>query len=151
MHMQGSVYERLFAVMVALIPDIERPEDGASYYAPPRIEGDCASYCALSNVTPTSVDVEISQDVLIDGAIIASPWMAIRVDRKTRSAELTAIEMTVKGRNEFQRVQAEDGTANTRRSQLQAAAVNNLASMLMLGGAFQPVGRMACKPAAAEA
>lgn len=148
--MQGSVFERLFSVLVSLVPEIERPAEGASYFAPPRIVGDCASYCALSNVSSTSLEVEISQDVLIGGNVVASPWMALRVNLVSRTAELTAIEMPIEDRTEYRRVQSEGAAANSRRSQLQAAAVNNLASMLMLGGEFQPVGQGALEATPAQ-
>lgn len=65
--MQGTHYKRLFDRPADLIPDLtlnlNHSTEGASFYAPPRVEGDITSYGAVSNVRGSVCDVEIAQEL----------------------------------------------------------------------------------------
>ena len=61
--MQGTLYKRLFDRPADLIPNLTQPTEGASFYAPSRVEGDLTSYCAVSNVRGSVCDVEIAQEL----------------------------------------------------------------------------------------
>ena len=41
--MQGILYKRLFDRRADLIPNLTQPTEGASFYAPPGVEGDITS------------------------------------------------------------------------------------------------------------
>lgn len=133
--MQGTLYKRLFERLTDLIPNLTAPREGASFYAPPRVEGDIASYCTVSKVQGSVCEVEIAQDTLVNGREQPAPWMVFRVDSAAGVAELLAMEDQWR----YEVVYAEDDTPNPRRSQMNLFAVNNLTAMLNLGGAFRPV------------
>lgn len=135
--MRGNVFERMYAAVTSLVPAVERPVEGASFYAPPKVAGDCASYCTVSNVHEQGCDIEIAVDSVLDGRIVPAPWMAVRVNLVGRTAELLAIEDGAG----YEQICTKERTPSARRTQLNAAAVNNLASMLMLGGEFQALER----------
>ena len=65
--MQGILYKRLFDRRADSIPDLapnlNHSTEGASFYAPPRVEGDLTSYCAVSNVRGSVCGVEIAQEL----------------------------------------------------------------------------------------
>lgn len=135
--MRGNVFERMYAAVTSLVPAVELPVEGASFYAPPKVAGDCASYCTVSNVSERGCDLEIAVDAVVDGSLVPAPWMAVRVDLVDRTAELLAIE----DGGGYEQLSVRERTPSARRTQLNAAAVNNLASMLMLGGEFQALER----------
>ena len=63
--MQGILYKRLFDRRADSIPDLapnlNHSTEGAIFYAPPRVEGDLTSYCAVSNVRGSVCSVEIER------------------------------------------------------------------------------------------
>ena len=59
--MQGTLYKRLFDRPADLIPNLTQPTEGASFYAPPCVEGDITSYCTVSNVRGSVCSVEIAR------------------------------------------------------------------------------------------
>lgn len=135
--MRGNVFQRMYAAVTSLVPAVELSVEGASFYAPPKAAGDCASYCIVSNVSERGCDLEIAVDAVVDGRMVPAPWMAVRVDLVERTAELLAIEDGAG----YEQICTGERTPSARRTQLNAAAVNNLASMLMLGGEFQALER----------
>ena len=65
--MQGTLYKRLFDrradPIPDLAPDLNPSTEVASFYAPPRVEGDITSYCAVSNVRGSVCGVEIALEL----------------------------------------------------------------------------------------
>ena len=59
--MQGTLYKRLFDRRADPIPDLNPSTEGASFYAPPRVEGDITSYYAVSNVRGSVCGIEIAR------------------------------------------------------------------------------------------
>lgn len=133
--MPGNLYQRLYDRLIALIPQLSDPRERSSFFAPPRIKGDIALYCSVTRVTETSCEVEIAQDVMVEGRPQPAPWMAFRIDRQACAAELMVIEDQWR----YEVVYADDGTPNPRQAQMNLFAVNGLAVMLNLGGVFRPV------------
>lgn len=133
--MQGTVYKRLFERLADLIPHLTTPREGASFYAPPRVEGDIASYCTVSRVQGSIFELEIAQDTVVEGREQPAPWMVFRVDAAGGTAELLAVEDLWR----YEVVYSDDGAPNPRRSQMNLFAINNLTAMLNLGGVFRLV------------
>lgn len=133
--MQGTLYKRLFDRLADLIPGLTQPTEGASFHAPPRIKGDLASYCAVSNVLGRVCEVGIAQDTLVNGQALPAPWMVFRVDSEAGVAELLALEDPWR----YEVAYAANSAPNPRRSQMNLLAVNNLTAMLNLVGAFRAV------------
>ena len=133
--MQGTLYQRVFDRLTDLIPNLTSPREGASFYAPLRVDGGIASYCTVSKVEGSVCEVEIAQDTLVNGKEQPEPSMVFRVDSAAGVAELLVMEDQWR----YEVVYAEDDTPNPRRSQMNLFAVNNLTAMLNLGGAFHPL------------
>ena len=134
--MQTTIAARLFDRLADLIPSFATSGEGAVYYAPPRLEGDIASYCTVSKACGNGVFVlELSHDIVVKGVDEPAPWMEIRVDLNSRQAEL----LTVQDEWRYEVVYSESGAPNPKRTQLNLYAVNWLSMMLHHGGAFRPV------------
>ena len=63
--MQGILDKRLFDRRADSIPDLapnlNHSTEGASFYAPPGVEGDITSYCTVSNMRGSVCSVEIAR------------------------------------------------------------------------------------------
>ena len=130
-----TVNQRLYANLIHLVPQLESPVDGAAFYAPPRIEGDIALHCAVSKVEGDTYEVEIAHDELKGGQIRPAPWLTLRANRQRKSAELLVLQ----DQWSYEVVTSDRNIPNPRRSVMTVAAINHLAVMINLGGAFRAV------------
>lgn len=134
-----TVYHRLYRNLILLIPQLETPVEGAVYYAPPRMAGDFALHCAVSRVDGGTFEVEIAHDELKGGQIRPAPWLALRANPINKSAELLVLQDQWR----YEVVTSDRNIPNPRRSILTTAALNHLALMINLGGAFRSVDALA--------
>lgn len=130
-----TVYQRLYRNLITLIPQLETPVEGAAYYAPPRIAGDIALHCAVSKVEGGTFEVEIAHDELKGDQIRPAPWLALRANPECKSAELLVLQ----DQWSYEVVTSDRNILNPRRSVMTTAALNHLAMMIHLGGAFRAV------------
>lgn len=130
-----TVYQRLYANLIILIPQLESPMEGAEYYAPPRVAGEMALHCAVSKVDETTFEVEIAHDELKGGQIQPAPWLTLRADSEHKTAELLVLQ----DQWSYEVVMSDRSIPNPRRSAMTVASINHLAMMINLGGAFRAV------------
>lgn len=133
--MQGTVYRRLFERLTDLIPQLTQPEEGMHFVAPPRVAGDVASFCGVSNVSATGCHLALSHGQPYD--TMPAPWMVLHVDLPAESAEVLAMT------GPWQYDARSSAAPSQLRSQVNVFAVNHLTAMLNLGGAFQPIAAAA--------
>lgn len=134
-----TVYQRLYRNLITLIPQLETPVEGAAYYAPPRIAGDIALHCAVSKVEGETFEVEIAHDELKGDQIRPAPWLALRANPAHKSAELLVLQ----DQWSYEVVTSDRNVTNPRRSVMTVTALNHLAMMINLGGAFRAVDALA--------
>lgn len=134
-----TVFQRLYSNLILLIPQLESPMEGAAFYAHPRVAGDIALHCLVSKVNGLTFEVEIAQDELVGGQVCPAPWLALRADAERKTAELLVLQDQWR----YEVVMSDRSVPNPRRSLMTITAINHLAHMLDLGGAFRPVDAFA--------
>lgn len=132
--MQGTVYQRLYARLKELIPTLEAPKEGASFYAPARVAGDIASYCTFAKVESGKLELEIAQDSVVGGVTQPQRTMVFKVNVCEQVAELLVMEDSWR-----YEVAYGNGEPNPRRSRMNVLALNSVTAMMALGGVFVPV------------
>jgi hypothetical protein len=131
--MQGTVYRRLFERLTDLIPQLTQPGEGVHFVALPRVAGDVASFCSVSNMSAAGCQLAISHGQPSETLPLPAPWMVLRVDLLAESAEVIAMA------GPWQYDACSPTAPGQTRSQVNVFAVNSLTAMLNLGGAFRPM------------
>ena len=132
--MQSTVYHRLFERLNDLIPNLTSLTEDATFYAPPRLKGDVALHCTVCNVVGKVFELAFLQEEADVEKIETKLWMVFRVHASDKTAELLVME----DQWAYELV-LENGDLNPRRSQMNFFAVNCLATVINLGGAFRSV------------
>lgn len=133
--MPTTLQARLFERLADLIPNLTEVREGSTFYAPPRLEGDIASYCTVARKRGDVVELELAHDVMKGSEGIPAPCLSLRVDMASRTAEVLAVQDDWR----YEVVYSDSGVPNPKRSALNLYAVNWLAMMINLGGVFRAV------------
>ena len=133
--MSTTLQARLFERLADLIPDLTAVREGSTFYAPPRLEGDIASYCTVAARRGAVVELELAHDIMKGDEGVPAPCLTLRVDVSARTAEVLAVQDDWK----YEVVYSDSGAPNPKRSAMNLYAVNWLAMMINLGGAFRAV------------
>lgn len=131
--MSSNVYARLYAQLTDLVPALLAAKEGDSFYAPPRLKGDIASYCLVSHVAPAGCNIQISHDTQAEGQVVAAPSLLFRANHASKTAELLEVE----DHWSYEAAYTDGGGENPRRSQMNVYGSNNLAAMIMLDVVFR--------------
>ncbi|WP_459203470.1 hypothetical protein ACQVRV_00390 (plasmid) [Ralstonia pseudosolanacearum] len=130
-----TVYARLFDRLADLIPSLQSAQVGAVFCAEPRVAGDMAVYCHVSQVQGDMRLIELADDRTKGDQVMPAPWLKLRVDLARRLAEVLEME-DVHG---YEVIYVGDCDVNPRRSQINMFAMNWLQVMVSFELAFRSV------------
>lgn len=130
-----TIYARIYERLADLIPNLTTVKEGETFFAASRNPDDMAVYCNVSKVDAEIIELELANDLEINGEDLPAPWMVFRIDMRAQTAEL----LVVQDEWRYEVVYSESNLTNPRRAPMNLYAVNWLTIMLHIQSAFQPV------------
>lgn len=130
-----TIYARIYERLTDLIPNLAAVKEGDTFFAASRNPDDMAVYCSVSKVDGEIIELEIANDLVVDGEDQPAPWMVFRVDMLAQAAEL----LVVQDEWRYEVIYSESNLTNPRRAPMNMYAVNWLTIILHIQSGFQPV------------